>query len=291
MNSEKVEDEIQGLVAPYTTQQISNSSLLARFIRRIRPNIPNERAPESISERDDREKVIDSKAPPWRKVCSLKISYKLLITTQEYYGTGFFVDKNMILTAAHNVYRKRFGYPLEVTVIPGHDGRASISQPFKNAKSNKIKCPPEYVANQSRDYDYAAIIIDDGSVGDSVGFFDLEPVISDSELAGSSITSAGYPASPRFDVNYDGKQQFFQKAEVYKGRTRPSDYATRFYHNLDTNTGQSGAPVWINRDGKEVVIGIHTQTRANSSISDSVFINSALRITQDVLDNIELWKR
>jgi hypothetical protein len=68
------------------------------------------------------------------------------------------------------------------------------------------------------------------------------------------------------------------------GRREVMDY------DADACNGQSGSPIWIEKDGKRYLVGILTKMGTGKDVTTNKVVgNSAVRITQEVFDQISLW--
>jgi V8-like Glu-specific endopeptidase len=59
--------------------------------------------------------------------------------------------------------------------------------------------------------------------------------------------------------------------------------SNRLVYDIDTMGGQSGAPVYVKRNGQRYVVGIHNYGEASG--------NSATRMTSSVYQNLYNWSR
>ncbi|MFQ5603456.1 MAG: trypsin-like serine peptidase [bacterium] len=59
-------------------------------------------------------------------------------------------------------------------------------------------------------------------------------------------------------------------------------------HDVDTCGGQSGASVWIERNGVFDLVGIHTGA---VSLSNGVRVNHTVRVTREFMRNVRYWQR
>jgi V8-like Glu-specific endopeptidase len=50
-----------------------------------------------------------------------------------------------------------------------------------------------------------------------------------------------------------------------------------FNHNFDTQTGNSGSPIWVEKDGRKICVGVHT------------FGGAATKLTKEDIDLIQSW--
>lgn len=223
---------------------------------------------EVVIGNDDRVRVADEmmQANPWRQICALRIRSK---TGRLYVGTGWFIAPRVLATAGHCVYLQNDGgWAQSIEVIPAMHGTAA--PPYGRMTSTNFKAVDGWVKDGSRDFDYAAIILDDGSIGTRVGNFAVQ-ALADGGLKNVVAKVSGYPA--------DRDQATFQ---YFHERPLVSSTATRLEYDIDTFGGQSGSAIWLDTEELGLVaIGIHTTGGATS--------NSGTRINADVLANFIAW--
>jgi V8-like Glu-specific endopeptidase len=186
---------------------------------------------------------------PFRAIVYLKVTRQQGFPIR---GTGFFVSERVLVTAAHNL-------PADLTSISVFvklNGTTS-GPPFvtKNRRVN-----PGFAANTRADY--GAVIIDE-RVGEATGWF-VMPTKPSAPTAGSIIEMSGYP-SP-------GLRQLRGSGPIVS-----VDPQTLLY-GIDTEFGDSGAPIWIDTAQFPLLVGIH---RAENGI--------AVPITQQVSQRIRGW--
>ena len=223
---------------------------------------------EAVIGNDDRVRVVDNllRTNPWRQICALRIRSK---TGKQYVGTGWFIAPHVVATAGHCVFlQNEGGWPDSIDVLPA---KAGSSQPFRTT-SKRFRAVDGWVKDQSRDFDYGAIVLDNTEIGKRLGNFAVRSV-DDVGLRGNDAKISGYPA--------DRDRAEFQ---YFHERPLQSTTSTRLNYDIDTFGGQSGSPIWIDvgQDGV-VAVGVHTTGGLTS--------NSGTRINADVLTNLVSWLR
>lgn len=227
---------------------------------------------ESIVGRDDRVRILDTHNTPWRMICSLSIQGP----RGSFVGTGWFAGPKTIITAGHCIYEERQmgGWATQIQVSPGRDGN---NFPYPPVTSQKFEVPEEWVASRGTnpDFDYGVIYLDE-PLGERTGWFSVA-IADNNRLDRAAVNLSGYPydAAGGFGI-----YQLFHRDLV----SNIGD--SRFYYEIDTYGGQSGAPVWIELDntGNRQVVGVHTY-----GIGGSFQLNSATRITPTILTDIKQW--
>ncbi len=196
----------------------------------------------SICDPDERDDVT-SRSGPELATCRLEILFpNPPIPDYRAVGTGFLVTPNLVLTAGHCVYDKRFGGWAEmITVIPAGDdclGKYAGSRAYTVVGWSK---------NNKEEYDYGAVVIPDDDLHDTVGFtFDLISP-DDPDLKSAQWKLRGYPMS------------HFPGALVSRSSMKPSTtWPLQFSYLLDASRGQSGGPVFLDNNDSSAA-GIHAR--------------------------------
>jgi glutamyl endopeptidase len=226
-------------------------------------------ASESVLEvvigKDDRVKINNTTAYPWRTICSLRIT---AADNTSWIGTGWLVGPRTVITAGHCVYmHSHGGWAKKIEVIPGRNGS---TMPYGSCTATHFRSVKGWTNKKNITHDYGAIILPSNCrYGDRVGYFGYAN-LSFFSLLGLKVNLAGYPGDkPTGTIWFDARQITLVLAR-------------RLVYNIDTAGGQSGSPVWRLKDGKRHVVGIHTNGASTG--------NSATRITKPVFDNIKKWK-
>jgi V8-like Glu-specific endopeptidase len=221
---------------------------------------------ETVLGRDDRVRVDDVAAYPWRAICALRIRSR---SGQQYVGTGWFASPHLVVTAGHCVYlHADGGWAEEVLVLPGLAGAAGQAPP---ARSHRLRTVDGWVAGRAAGSDYGGILLDE-PVGERLGWFGTG-ALDDAALTGSWVNISGYPS--------DREQA---RVQYFHARVLVQLNASRLFYDIDTFGGQSGSPIWVTAaDGQRVAVGVHT--------TGGVRENAGTRITGDVLANLRAWSR
>jgi glutamyl endopeptidase len=223
---------------------------------------------EVVLGNDDRVRVkqADMNRNPFRQICALRIRAQ---TGQLFVGTGWFIGPRAVATAGHCVFlHNEGGWAQSIDVIPSKFG---ASNPRGTLTSSKLRAVDGWTERKNTDFDYGVILLDDASVGEHVGWFEVAAE-GNQELVGPVANISGDPAD-RDDANF----QYFHARPV----TRATP--TRVEYQIDTFGGQSGSPVWIEESSGEIAaVAIHTTGGTTG--------NSGTRITEAVIDNFIAWR-
>ena len=215
---------------------------------------PNDTGLESVIGNDDSVIVNDTANAPWRPLVCMRIKApgEFLI------GSGILIRPNVILTAAHNVYR--LNSKAYATSIVAHVGVTTGGNAGAEAIGARVQCPPQYVACAGPNdptrlaFDFAVIHLTTDALGKwtkpgSIPDVLSQAPMSEPELRAAQLTLAGYPV-------YDGKPIVLRKG---LGRI-VSTTGTGLLYDMDSLPGQSGGPAFrINEPSKSFTFaGLHT---------------------------------
>jgi len=215
---------------------------------------------------DDRVRITQTNIIPWRRICALRITFPSGAT---YRGTGFLIGPRAVCTAGHCVYlHNQGGWARSVEVIPGCNG---TSRPNGSATSSSFRSVAGWVTNKKPESDYGCVVLPAGAFsGRALGSFGFAAFQAPTLLAQSAVL-AGYPGDKPF-------AEMWGMARKVKAVTS----ATLIY-DIDSVGGQSGAPVYIMRNGARYVVGIHNYGASTG--------NSATRVTQPVYQRMLAWSK
>ncbi len=214
---------------------------------------------------DDRVRIHATTTYAWRCICSLAIT---AANGTSWIGTGWLVAPRTVITAGHCVWmHNQGGRVASIRVMPGRNGSAT-GTPFTSCMATHVRTTVKWIEERDSSRDYGCILLpksflDYSSLG-TFGYANL------SSLSNLTVNLSGYPGDKPAGT------QWFHSRKIKSVESR------RFYYDIDTAGGQSGAPVWRLKDGARHVVGIHTNGHSTG--------NSAVRITSAVFDNIKAWK-
>jgi V8-like Glu-specific endopeptidase len=221
---------------------------------------------EVIIGTDDRVRISQTTAVPWRRICALRITFPSGAT---YRGTGFLIGPRAVATAGHCVYlHNQGGWARRIQVIPGANGSAT---PYGQSESTTFRSVGGWVTGRKPEYDYGCVVLSAGAFGgQTLGQFGFAAFDPPALLAQSAVL-AGFPGDKPF-------------AELWGMARRIKTVTARtLVYDIDSMGGQSGAPVYIKRNGQRYVVGIHNYGAAEG--------NSATRVTQSVYQRLQAWSK
>ncbi len=208
--------------------------------------------PESICGTDNRIKQIDTSSLPYKAICKLFLK---AADGTNLVGSGFLTHDNKLYTAGHCVFdHDRGGWMRSIIVVPG---KAGLLEPFGRYVAARALATPEWINDRSVRYDMGAIKLE--------GPVSHQDFLKVRTADANAATVCGYPA--------DRDTGIFQYREHQMVRKQGG----RFFYQIDTFGGQSGAPLLPN---SEVAIGIHNYGGCDNKASD---------LTQAFIDRVERW--
>ncbi|AWR22549.1 trypsin-like serine peptidase [Staphylococcus aureus] len=211
---------------------------------------------ERVFGKDQRTVVNNILQRPYKQTVLLNMTFS---NNRVYKGTGTMIGKDIVLTAAHNVYSKDDkGWAKKIDVYAGVNGQTyTIGKAF----SHKFFVSKTWINNAPTKEDIAIIKLN-SNLGNKTGYLTLNAHIS----KGENIEISGFPGDKSDNRQYKGK-----------GKLESFD-ENEMYYTVDTFSGQSGSAI---RDSKNNIIGVHAYGRYNH--------NSGVRINDLKLDYINYW--
>lgn len=224
---------------------------------------------ESVLGTDERVRVQNTTQIPWRLNASLLIT---AADNSQWIGTGWFISPRTLVTAGHVVHIKNSGRPgrdgfvKKIQVIPGRNGS---QMPFGALTSTEFFTVRGWADSGLENFDYGAIVLS-ASFPQNLGFFSFG-TFDDATLLAATANISGYPGDKPTGT------QWFDKRRVSSVKPEKVFYAA------DTAGGQSGACVYLIRNGERIGIAVHAYGGTTA--------NSGTRISNEVFANLTNWKR
>lgn len=195
-----------------------------------------------------------------------------------YRGSANFIKDNVLITAAHNIYKHEFGKDAEELYVT--PARTPNSVPFGRIKVKEVGYLKEFRnlnSKDAREYDLALLILEE-PIGAKLGTLGLPT--SQKNLTGITVTITGYPS-----YNFKIHQMYTDKKQVL------SDDGMFLDYQVDTLEGSSGSTVY---DASHRVVGVHTLGDGANQINSAVKLNERnLPFIYSVLKgySLEGWKK
>lgn len=217
--------------------------------------------------------IKDTATDPYRLICYQHIHRKRLLGNSDYHSTGFLIARNVLLTAAHNLFSPTGSKVDRITICPGRfKDKTSYDTIIVSGLTQcktAVRVNPNFKWKKAS-CDFAIIIIPEEILNKvknwpNASSFELDPnIILDK---GDRINVAGFPASG----GYDGSLMTYQNQDLEDVKE------ATFHHSFQTETGNSGSPIWVKKDGRLKIVGIHT------------YAGLATRLTPAAIEMINLW--
>jgi V8-like Glu-specific endopeptidase len=234
---------------------------------------------ETVINRDERVRILDTDLAPWRMICALRMRGG---NGAGAIGTGWFIGPRTVITAGHCVFSNFFfgGWASAIEVIPGllGNGDSAGNRPYGSVTGTRLSAVDRWVQNEDPDFDIGCIHLDQDK-GSEVGWFAVGALPAE-ELVNYLANVAGYPAD-----RGAGSELYHDKNRVLRVSER------RLFYETDTYGGQSGAPVWIHESdiSPPLAVGIHAYGVGGTPADFGITANSAPRINLQVLVTMEEW--
>lgn len=209
---------------------------------------------------------------PYAAIASLRLHIVTSTKTQVFFaGTGWFIAPNAVVTAAHVTDVEKAWNTVASPVswhIEAVPGLARGARPFGETWALRVVRHPQWSGISASDFDVAAVIVTPLAAAGNQ-FLRAEPWPA-TALEAPTVSVAGYPFA-----------QFRGETPVrHEGPVRVREGNCLFY-DIDTEDGQSGAPVLFDAGGSRpvTVVGIHSagQGLGTSSLARSLNVGVALR--------------
>ncbi len=231
-----------------------------------------ENLPRSIIGQDDRRQIGDISLKPYRWICQLLVSGRAIPSGQFLAGTGFVVDQQHIVTAAHNLVTNNRLADIARIFVGVHGDRSDAK--FGVYESRTFDVHPRYLRPRSSSdrttYDLAVMRLDSPlPAGLMAGRFPFGKMpikeVSLPSLNGYVAFVSGYPKDyPDHDRNRFPTPALGVQAFQYSCQSSLSVDGRMLRYPLDTTGGQSGSPIvgiQMSPSGRResVAIGVHIE--------------------------------
>jgi V8-like Glu-specific endopeptidase len=174
---------------------------------------------------------------------------------RSFHGTGVIIDKNNILSNAHNLIDKD-----SIKVISGYNNNS-----IPEIGSVVVKCIPNrtffydinFETQNHNLFDFAVLKYDNIDLWNQIlkKSNNKQFIFSDIEtLEGETINISGYPYFRFFEIGKPkkAKVQYYNSTDSFKLLENGL-----INYKLNTRSGSSGSPIWIENSGNFILIGIH----------------------------------
>lgn len=195
-----------------------------------------------------------------------------------YRGSANFIKDNILITAAHNIYKHEFGKDAEELYVT--PAATPNNAPFGTVKVKKYYYLKNYVSDNPGTHsknDLALLVLEE-PIGTKTGTLGLSSLSTN--LSGLNVTVTGYSALS------EAVQMYTDTRNVIR------DTGDFLYYNVDTYGGASGAAVY---DASHRVVGVHigSESRGSDIVNLAVKLNEQnLSFIYSILEghSIDGWK-
>jgi V8-like Glu-specific endopeptidase len=222
----------------------------------------------SVFPPDDRTLVTNTRAYPYSAIVALQSCFPDGVTE---FGTGALIDSTHVLTAGHLVYSKLDGgLTMSILAIPALNGS---EMPYGYEFATAVHDYSAYVKYRNPSFDLALVTLAQ-PIDAAAGTFGLR-VEPTAFFKNRTLFTAGYPG----DLSASADQLY-----AAAGRTTGAT-ASLVSHEIDTEHGDSGSPLWEYRRGLPFIVAVHVGGIGYYYSHE----NTAVRITQSKFEDIRRW--
>jgi V8-like Glu-specific endopeptidase len=220
---------------------------------------------------DGRQPVPSTLDVPFRKICRLRI---LGPDNKVRTGTGWFAGPRTIVTAGHCITASEMGgAAVNITVAPAFDEGV---EPYGNQLSTSYETTNLWKDDRNPDFDYGCIHLA-REFTPRPGYFSFDDPPAGT-LMDLEVHVCGYPTDTHRSTQYHHSDVVLSVGDH------------RIFYAVDTNPGESGAPIWmVDANGIAVVVGIHAYSEDETPPDLHIEANSGPRITSEVRSIIQGW--
>jgi glutamyl endopeptidase len=189
--------------------------------------------------------------------------------------TGTLIGPRHVLTAGHCVYNTSNNqWYSDLSFSPARNG--IYDMPYGTKSWAKVIAPSKWTIDHDSNYDYAMIVLNE-PVGNQTGWLGYG---YNNNLPNYTINIAGYPN----DMSMDVATMWYSSCPIEASNT----FKLYYLCNAHLGNGGNGSAVYTYSPatGKRTIYGIHTGVGNSANI-----LNSATRITKNIFENLEAWKK
>lgn len=186
--------------------------------------------------------VPPAKQPPWRSI-------GLLVKHGGGSCTAALVSPTVALTAAHCVVDDNGAPSPPDSFLAGYDGDSHSAR----AQIVSYVINPRYAPQADQEGEDWAFLELDWPIGDRVGFFGIHTLTAQDV---SAINAGTWDSLNQGGYSWDSPDRMTANQGC---RVLEAHEAFGFLHECDTTHGDSGSPLFIERDGRFMIVGVDSQ--------------------------------
>lgn len=213
---------------------------------------------------ENRQHKVESIAPPLDAACRFQVIRKRAwLFSGSYFSSGAHIGGGVILTAGHNLHSSTMSVVEDVSVECGVAKHKDGAGHIDHFTRSSIAVVPGYHWD---DFQRDTAIIHVANPPPAA----FEVAADDLQLQkGDEVHLSGFPGD-----GYTPNGEFLFSAA---GKIVAVD-PTFIVYAITTATGNSGGPVWIEKDGRFIVVGVHVSGAGN--------IGTARRVSQSIVKSL-----
>ncbi|WP_044642629.1 trypsin-like peptidase domain-containing protein [Risungbinella massiliensis] len=261
----------------YTTMSSGGEILPLDVEKEINKNINKYKKKNSVLDlltpfaTDNRQRITTTTVHPYNVITYIEVQHA---DGDWYRCSGFFVDHNTVVTAAHCVYNTYSNQWHQIAYIyPGKNGGLepgglSVSGAFKIVNNYANLTPPnkdQLDSVSDSQYDFATITVTNNKVSNWFHFFSTAGT-------GTAVNASGYPADKQISYPYSMWRSLGNITATY---------STYFRNNTYSTGGMSGGPVFNS---------INNMSAASLISYGSPGVDYGPRFTGATLSTLQSWK-
>jgi V8-like Glu-specific endopeptidase len=205
--------------------------------------------------------ITETTNDPFNQICYIE-TYRdrIFLRNRTYKSTGFLIAPNVILTAGHNLYSNKLSKVTNIKIVLGRYKENAafdvIEIKGEFICQNTIIVHPNFKWNRIN-FDFGIVIIPDSVLENIANWPSTVSFKLDKKYElkiGDTLNVAGFPANN----GYDGSLM------TNESQICNNIIENKISHKFNTQTGNSGSPIWVNVNDERLIVGIHTYANSGT---------------------------
>lgn len=200
----------------------------------------------SIIGTDDRWKITNTSQYPYTTIARITVEYQ---DGTAACGTGAMINSRLLATAGHVLINSNGSHPKSIRMQFGQNGSYVY---YDTSSISSYIYRTGYETNRPTEADYGFVVFKDNTVSSITGHMGIvtSPSISD------KLYTAGYPGAMGYYYMYAATGNIVSMTDDL------------IYHDMDTQPGQSGSPVYIiGTNGYPYLVAMHSSGAGTVNIA------------------------